>query len=412
MVDQDTAKDLLAQPETKLRMAPETYVKFDGTNHVILQNAYCDEALRIQSDILLILFEMAEWKAIGEVTAPWPEGDQQKILNYMEMFNRAQLIEFEGMEQLKKDKAGDDAHAKEKLSHNKVPINVENHHNMLKDNVRLSAYRRAIEQTVKPGDVVMDLGAGTGVLGFFAAKAGAGKVYAIERRPHIVELGQAIADANGLKNVQFVENVSTQLQPEALAPQPSVMVSEIIGDGILEENILEYTIDARDRLLKPNSTLIPCKLEIYGFPFFSDYFNQYKLEVNEFNDLYGIDFSLVGDVLASKATLRRERYHPQIHRTMGKPKLLQTLDLTTLTKTHFTEACELTLERDGMYTGVCLYFKAWLTETTSLTNSPWAPQTHWTQLLYSLAEPRHCHSDDTLAFDLIYDGALRITLND
>ena len=52
---------------------------------------------------------------------------------------------------------------------------------MLVDKVRTSSFLRAVMETVHPGDVVVDIGSGTGVLSLFAAMAGASHVYAIER---------------------------------------------------------------------------------------------------------------------------------------------------------------------------------------------------------------------------------------
>ena len=53
---------------------------------------------------------------------------------------------------------------------------------MLKDTVRTLAYKHAIEYNTNDfkDKIVMDIGAGTGILSLFAAKSGAKHVYAIE----------------------------------------------------------------------------------------------------------------------------------------------------------------------------------------------------------------------------------------
>ena len=74
------------------------------------------------------------------------------------------------------------------------------HRTMIRDRVRTEAFRRAIDSVVRPGDIVLDVGAGSGILSVFAARAGAARVYAVERTT-VAVLAQELAAANGVAEI-------------------------------------------------------------------------------------------------------------------------------------------------------------------------------------------------------------------
>lgn len=395
-------------PATRVKINPETYIKFDGSESILLKNIYSEDGVSIKYDILLILYEMVQWTTIAEILAPWPPDDQQKIVQHLEMLASRHIVICNETDAVVLPESGLSAH----LGKN-IHINVENHHAMLRDYVRVAAYRRAIEAAIKPETIALDLGCGTGILSFFAATAGAHKVFAIERRSDIILLAQELAKANNLDDrIEFIEGSSSQLAENRLPVKADILISEILGNGILEENVLEFMIDARRRFLKPNGILLPCKLDIYLFAFDGGMQISRDQEVREFQDLYGYDLSLLGKVLCGKATTRLERHSTIANKTMSDPVLARSLDLQTLEDSNFAGTVDFVALEDGQITGFCGYFKAHLDANNILTNSPWAPATHWTHLVYTLPAPQRVKKGETISLKLVYDGVLRVHLAD
>jgi precorrin-6B methylase 2 len=147
------------------------------------------------------------------------------------------------------------------LRSDKTFDNPEIHVQMLNDRVRTSKFIQAIESTVRPGDIVVEIGTGTGILALAAARAGASHVYAIEAGA-IGHLAQEMFRSNGFADrITLVPGWSTET---SLPVKADVLISEIIGNDPLGEGVLRFTRDALRRLVKPKARLVPSALEIWA----------------------------------------------------------------------------------------------------------------------------------------------------
>jgi SAM-dependent methyltransferase len=136
------------------------------------------------------------------------------------------------------------------------------HHLLLADRVRLRAVSRALRETVRPGDVVVDLGAGTGILGLLALRAGAGRVYAIERHP-ILRLARMLARENGVGDrVRFVKGDSRRVR---LPERADLVVSDLVGPLGIDEEMADVVADAR-RFLRRGGKFLPARSEVWVAP--------------------------------------------------------------------------------------------------------------------------------------------------
>ena len=97
------------------------------------------------------------------------------------------------------------------------------HHSMLLDEVRTRTFLQAILRAVKPGDVVLDIGSGTGILALFACLAGASHVYAVEEGS-VIEIAEQVCRDNGFEErVTFLQDWSTNVE---LPERANVLVTE------------------------------------------------------------------------------------------------------------------------------------------------------------------------------------------
>lgn len=135
---------------------------------------------------------------------------------------------------------------------------------MVYDMQRTGPLLEAIAKVVKPGDTVIDIGTGVGILAIAAAKAGAKKVWAIDCDAEALEVARACAKKAGVENkITFSKRLSFDLE---LDKRVDVILCETVGSFAFDENILMILLDAKKRLLKKNGRIVPSKLELWAAP--------------------------------------------------------------------------------------------------------------------------------------------------
>src|SRR5262245_65614655 len=94
-------------------------------------------------------------------------------------------------------------------------MRIEYHRTLLADRVRNAAFHAALQSVIEPGKTtVADIGAGTGFLGFLAAKLGAARVDLYESG-EIAELARRLLRHNRMSRARIAPLHSTEIDARA-----------------------------------------------------------------------------------------------------------------------------------------------------------------------------------------------------
>ena len=238
------------------------------------------------------------------------------------------------------------------------------HRKMLGDEVRLRKYLKAIRETVKPGDVVIDAGAGTGILSLYAAKAGASKVYSIENG----DMGRIIprlAKENGVDHI--IELVPGNFAEVQLPEKADVLVTETFGFWVIDEGALPDIKKCVENNLKPGGKLIPFEYSLYLAPVnkelrnltatFSDRFDNIKMDclLEEAKSQSSVNVLTLDDI--------------------DEPVFVGRYNI----QNDFVDSIKEKIKIKGPCKALCAYFTLHLSENVDLSNSPEYPKTSWSQ---------------------------------
>jgi protein arginine N-methyltransferase 1 len=252
---------------------------------------------------------------------------------------------------------------------------ISTHQLMLADAVRTRAYEQALTNVVQPHHRVLDFGCGTGILSFFAHRAGAARIYAVDRA-RFIRGAQAVAEANGFSRVEFFHGEDVTL------PSPvDVLVSEWMGHFVFNESMLEPLVRMRDRYLAPGGVMIPRRLSLHaGIITDPDFATRYAYFSQR---PYGIDFSpLAGASFARTEvrTMRPEQVAPTV-------VPLGIIDMQTCVKTPELLTGSATFTAPTIAYGLCGWFDADLADGVAFGTGPFSPRTHWKPIGFPLPTP-------------------------
>jgi SAM-dependent methyltransferase len=247
---------------------------------------------------------------------------------------------------------------------------------MVSDTFRTEAFARAISQVVKPGDVVLDVGTGTGILAMLAARAGARKVYAVDQS-EIARLATDLVRANGLEDiVRVFRGPSSALD---IGEKVDVLVSEWLGHFAFVEAMLDDVLTARDAHLAPGGRMIPGSVDVCLAPIDDPVLYVYDGPGFWRESVMGFDFSILegAELSASRALQRRVAARSLL--SPGQAIVSLNLETARHEDQWGRGHREYPVDRDGMLNGFVGWFDAQLSPDERLGTGPHKPETHWRQ---------------------------------
>lgn len=270
-------------------------------------------------------------------------------------------------------------------------MNLLYYRRLLGDRVRLRAFHRAIRATVRPGDVVVEIGAGLGTYSFFAAKAGARRVYAIEADPEVCRVAASLAEQNGLADrIRFLRGYSTDVE---LPERADVAIFEDYTSFFFSSRMRGLLRDIRSRLLKRDGRLVPRAIDLYvagGGD--ARVYRDLDLHRARPDRLFGLDFSETRR-LAANLPVRVEATPRHL---LTPPLRCARINLRRGEDFGFAFAGQARAGRDGLLHGVLGWMDLELAPGLRLSCSPLRPRTAWGQSFYPFAEPLRVRRQEPL----------------
>ncbi|KAJ0030487.1 hypothetical protein Pint_13352 [Pistacia integerrima] len=256
---------------------------------------------------------------------------------------------------------------------------------MLKDVVRTKTYQNVIYQNkfLFKDKVVLDVGAGTGILSLFCAKAGAAHVYAVECS-QMADTAKQIVEANGFSDVITVLKGKIE-EIELPVAKVDIIISEWMGYFLVFENMLNTVLYARDKWLVDDGVVLPDKASLFLTAIEDAEYKDDKIEF--WNNVYGFDMSCI----KKQAMMEPLVDTVDQNQIVTNCQLLKIMDISKMTPgdASFTAPFKLVAQRNDYIHALVAHFDVSFTKCHKLmgfSTGPKSRATHWKQTVLYLED--------------------------
>lgn len=275
--------------------------------------------------------------------------------------------------------------------------------NMMQDYIRTSTYQRAILGNLSDfrDKVILDVGAGSGILSFFAVQAGAKKVYAVEAS-NMANHAELLVAANNLSDRIIV--ISGKIEEIEISEPIDCIISEPMGYMLYNERMVETFLHAKKWLI-PGGRMFPSRGDLHVAPFSDE-----SLFMEQFNKanfwyqtcFYGVDLSALRSH-AIKEYFRQPIVDTFDIRICLAKSIRHIVDFQSAHETDLHKI-EINAEFNILESGTCHGLAFWFdvafigsTQQIWLSTAPTEPLTHWYQVRCLLETPLFCKKGQILS---------------